>query len=299
MNLVEKINQVKIKADTRISGADRAFCERQQRAYDAAREALRELDFTWTDCISQQKMILDGEQAYTYYLGNDRNLKATCFRDELERLHEHFINRLTSYFAHTYSVDLSAQSITERLLPSNNSKGIFEREKAEEAEAAYHKAMRELALRYTDVLDQIFIQLGGRSFQEKAFWELQQRCCSAVWNTYKNEPQYVQQKDIIHFYCHFCSCDADWTPPRWSMTDRAKSVLGGVVHFETGSYTMVPAVLSDFFSYRDVRQACTAFHGYSKLRQIRLFKNGRMDIRFASSALAEQFIDIYLSAAYS
>lgn len=129
MNLVEKINQVKIKADTRISGADRAFCERQQRAYDAAREALRELDFTWTDCISQQKMILDGEQAYTYYLGNDRNLKTACFRDELERLHEHFINRLTSYFAHTYSVDLSAQSITERLLPSNSSKGIFEREK--------------------------------------------------------------------------------------------------------------------------------------------------------------------------
>ena len=120
-----------------------------------------------------------------------------------------------------------------------------------------------------------------------------------VWNTYKNEPQYVQQKDIIHFYCHFCSCDADWTPPRWSMTDRAKNVLWGVVHFETGSYTMVPAVLSDFFSYRDVRQACTDFHGYSKLRQIRLFKNGRMDIRFASSELAEQFIDIYLSAAYS
>ena len=231
MNLVEKINQVKIKADTRISGADRAFCERQQRAYDAAREALRELDFTWTDCISQQKMILDGEQAYTYYLGNDCNLKTACFRDELERLHEHFINRLTSYFARTYSVDLSAQSITERLLPSNSSKGIFEREKAEEAEAAYHKAMRELALRYTDVLDQIFIQLGGRSFQERAFWEIQQRCCSAVWNTYKNEPQYVQQKDIIHFYCHFCSCDADWTPPRWSMTDRAKNVLWGVVHF--------------------------------------------------------------------
>lgn len=299
MNLVEKINQVKIKADTRISGADRAFCERQQRAYDAAREALRELDFTWTDCISQQKMILDGEQAYTYYLGNDCNLKTACFRDELERLHEHFINRLTSYFARTYSVDLSAQSITERLLPSNSSKGIFEREKAEEAEAAYHKAMRELALRYTDVLDQIFIQLGGRSFQERAFWEIQQRCCSAVWNTYKNEPQYVQQKDIIHFYCHFCGCDADWTPPRWSMTDRAKNVLWGVVHFETGSYTMVPAVLSDFFSYRDVRQACTDFHGYSKLRQIRLFKNGRMDIRFASSELAEQFIDIYLSAAYS
>ena len=244
-------------------------------------------------------MILDGEQAYTYYLGNDCNLKTACFRDELERLHEHFINRLTSYFARTYSVDLSAQSITERLLPSNSSKGIFEREKAEEAEAAYHKAMRELALRYTDVLDQIFIQLGGRSFQERAFWEIQQRCCSAVWNTYKNEPQYVQQKDIIHFYCHFCSCDADWTPPRWSMTDRAKNVLWGVVPFETGSYTMVPAVLSDFFSYRDVRQACTDFHGYSKLRQIRLFKNGRMDIRFASSELAEQFIDIYLSAAYS
>lgn len=175
MNLVEKINQVEIKADTRISEADRAFCERQQRAYDAAREALKELDFTWTDCISQQKMILDGEQAYTYYLGNDRNLKAACFRDELERLHEHFINRLTSYFARTYSVDLSAQSITERLLPSNSSKGIFEREKAEEAEAAYHKAMRELALRYTDVLIRSSFSLVDAVFRKKRFGN-----CSSV-----------------------------------------------------------------------------------------------------------------------
>ena len=40
MNLLEKIEQVKIKADTRISEDDRDFCERQQRAYDAARAVI-------------------------------------------------------------------------------------------------------------------------------------------------------------------------------------------------------------------------------------------------------------------
>ena len=166
-------------------------------------------------------------------------------------------------------------------------------------ENGYHKAMRELALRYTSVLDRILIQLDGRSFQEKAFLELRGRCRDAVWSGCKAEPQYVQQKETIHFTGYFCTADTYWTPPHWEISGQAKNVLRGVIHFETGSYKTVPTEFSAFFSYRDVRQPCTDIHGCRKIRQIRLFKNGRMDIRFASSALAEQFIDVYLSAAYS
>lgn len=300
MNLVEKIKQVEIKVDTRISEDDRDFCERQQRAYDAARETLKEMAFIWTDSIARQKAIFEDKYGesdrYAYYLGNGKKLDAFCFRDELECLHRQFINKITSYYANTYSVELSAEKIIEQLLPVQKDE---EPRKKMNAAEVYHKAMCELALQYTDVLDRIIIQLDGRSFQEKAFLELRGRCRDAVWNGCKPEPQYVQQKDTIHFYGYFCSCDTYWTPPRWEISGSAKNVLRGVIHFETRSYTVLPAGLSDFFSYRDVRQACTDFHGYSKLRQIRLFKNGRMDIRFASSELAEQFIDIYLSAAYS
>ena len=102
MNLLEKIEQVKIKADTRISEDDRDFCERQQRAYDAARETLTEMDFIWADSISRQKAIFEEMQGvpdrYAYYLGNGKKLDATCFKDELECLHGRFIKRLTSYF---------------------------------------------------------------------------------------------------------------------------------------------------------------------------------------------------------
>ena len=300
MNLLEKIEQVKIKADTRISEDDRDFCERQQRAYDAARETLTEMDFIWADSISRQKAIFEEMQGvpdrYAYYLGNGKKLDATCFKDELECLHGRFIKRLTSYFENTYSVELSAEKIIEQLLPAQ--KDREPREKMNAAEV-YHKAMRELALRYTSVLDRILIQLDGRSFQEKAFLELRGRCRDAVWSGCKAEPQYVQQKETIHFTGYFCTADTYWTPPHWEISGQAKNVLRGVIHFETGSYKAVPTEFSAFFSYRDVRQPCTDIHGCRKIRQIRLFKNGRMDIRFASSALAEQFIDVYLSAAYS
>lgn len=199
MNLVEKIKQVEIKVDTRISEDDRDFCERQQRAYDAARETLKEMAFIWTDSIARQKAIFEDKYGesdrYAYYLGNGKKLDAFCFRDELECLHRQFINKITSYYANTYSVELSAEKIIEQLLPVQKDE---EPRKKMNAAEVYHKAMCELALQYTDVLDRIIIQLDGRSFQEKAFLELRGRCRDAVWNGCKPEPQYVQQKDM---YC--------------------------------------------------------------------------------------------------
>ena len=43
MSLLAKFNAVKVTADSRITAADRAFCEAHQAAYDAACVSLRDL----------------------------------------------------------------------------------------------------------------------------------------------------------------------------------------------------------------------------------------------------------------
>lgn len=144
------------------------------------------------------EMILDGEQAYTYYLGNGRNLKAACFRDELERLPEHFINRLTSYFARTYSVDLSAQSITERLLPSNSSKGIFEREKQKEQRLHTIKPCVSLRCDTPTCWIRSSFSLVGEVFREKRFGNCSS-AAAAQYGTHTKRTAVCSAKDIIHF----------------------------------------------------------------------------------------------------
>lgn len=45
----------------------------------------------------------------------------------------------------------------------------------------YHRNLRALSLHYEDVVDQMFIQLDGLSFVERAFQELRTKCHKAAY----------------------------------------------------------------------------------------------------------------------
>ena len=55
MDLLTKFENIEMKADTRISEADRIFCKAHQAAYDNTRASLPELGFIWDDMLGQQK----------------------------------------------------------------------------------------------------------------------------------------------------------------------------------------------------------------------------------------------------
>lgn len=58
MGLLDKLEQVEIKADSRLPEDDLMFCETQQQAYDESRRAFREIRRQWKRPFSRKKTCL-------------------------------------------------------------------------------------------------------------------------------------------------------------------------------------------------------------------------------------------------
>ena len=58
MGLLDKLEQVEIKADSRLPEDDLMFCETQQQAYDESRRAFLEIRRQWKKALQAQKTCL-------------------------------------------------------------------------------------------------------------------------------------------------------------------------------------------------------------------------------------------------
>lgn len=86
-------------------------------------------------------------------------------------------------------------------MPDEPKRGCWDPDHKKETE--YHEKLQSLKLTYNDVLDQIFIQLGGRTFIEQALEEIKEKCHSAAWETYHGKPEYEVKNDTIRFTGYF------------------------------------------------------------------------------------------------
>lgn len=195
MNLIQKFENIEMKADTRISQTDRIFCEAHQAAYDSARTSLPELEFIWNDMLSQQRELLApaGASSETYLVTYDGlKLSDNVIQKQMHSLHPLFICQLASYFSKTYHFSINTNDIVDNLVPqkpTNRSADNYT-----EMVGKYTKDMDELTLCYTDVLEQIFLQIGGRTFFEQALFELKEKCRQAFSNGGSGYSQYEQKK---------------------------------------------------------------------------------------------------------
>ena len=120
MDLLTKFENVEMKTDTRISEADRTFCETHQAAYDSARTSLPELGFIWNDMLSQQRELLapTGTSSETYLTTYDGlKLSDDIIRQEIHSLHHQFICQIVSYFSKTYHFSINTSDIVSNLVP--------------------------------------------------------------------------------------------------------------------------------------------------------------------------------------
>lgn len=295
MDLLTKFETVEIKADTRISEADRIFCVAHQAAYDSARISLPELGFFWSDMLNQQRELLTptGASSETYLVTYDAlKLSDYAIQQQIHSLHPQFISQLVSYFSKTYHFSIDTNDITHNLVPQkptdrwvDNYKELIEK---------YMKDMDELSLSYTDVLEQIFLQTGGRAFFEQALHELKEKCHQAAWITNNGSPRFEQKKSTLQLTGYACSF-RDWHGGgAWELASRTKDILWGIAHFETGAFGSAPCSLSGILGRYDSPDSQHEFPDCEKLQSLRMFKNGRVDIRFTSEAHAVQFIEDYL-----
>ena len=66
MDLLEKFAAVEIKADERITGADRNYCDMHQKAYEAAISGFQELASFWEKTNKTQEKLL-GDRKSSFF----------------------------------------------------------------------------------------------------------------------------------------------------------------------------------------------------------------------------------------
>ena len=162
MSLLDKFNSIEVKADTRISECDREFCMVYHEAYVKGRAALKSLRQSVEEYLNEQQSIISRvvpkDEMYdrSFFLGDSVHVHDITSR--LRNAHHVLISVLVSYFERTYKVSLEASKIEEVLLPKEPDR-YASLSSAEYKE--YYDAVENTELKYEDILDQIFIQLGG------------------------------------------------------------------------------------------------------------------------------------------
>ena len=298
MELLQKFAAVEIQTDHRITEMDRDYCERHQKAYETAISSFKELALFWEDMNRAQQELLGNNNSpfYHNYLSSHDgpSISERSINNHIEALHTDFIMNLTRYFNTTYCVSVDALEVSEVLLPEMPDR---RRDGYAKADDAYHAQMQSLTVRYQDVVEQIILRLDGRSFSEQAFYEMYTKCHNAAWSSSTQKPKFEHKKDTLYFTGHFCRFRG-WPYDGWEVYDGMKEILRGLAHYETDSYRVLPVGFSDLLGYRDIQESVTEFPSCEKVKQIKLFKNGRIDFKFHSPDYAEQFINRYLGTAF-
>ena len=266
MNILDKFSTVEIKADNRISEDDKAFCQRQQEAFDKSGVALQKLADLMVAAYAEQRAVFAGHEkdAGGYLIA--RNF--TCDEDQVYEAmkcrNKTLIGNIIRYFASKYTVDLDESLIQERLIPAKPTEPDFPRagylrdmtpEELDEykekmtackkEQDAWELSLRILPLRYEQIVDEIFVQLGGFSFEERAMNEFLQRTwdachytCNYSWNNIKEGDERFEIKNAILRLPDGCNCDENkWMSqpiPKFSPTERLVTLLDALAWYQCG-----------------------------------------------------------------
>lgn len=289
-----KVEKFDIRADGRVSKEDILYCKKHQQAWDEARKAFTDLREKWQGIIKRQNDILgEEENKYLPYLNWDNCITLTAIDEKLESLPRTFIDIIVQYFNTTYKVSISSYDIETELLPERPST-IYREKGDEKAYEEYEESLRTMTLRYEDILEQILARLGESSFTEKALDELKERCRGAVWNSYLKRADFEVKNDTIKFQRYFCSYEHWLGKDKWEVSQGFKDVLRCAAHFETNSLKLFPFGFSELLGHSGSNTPIINIWNSDKLSQIRMYKNGRVDLKFMNAQLADQFAQEYL-----
>ena len=303
MDLLTKFAAVEVKSDSRITEDDKKFCESHQAAYEAAKSSLTELQFFWEDILeTQEKLLKETDSAKTLYLTDydTLSLSSEKIQKHIKSLHRVFIDQLATYFNHLYHVTISVSDIACNLIPRKPERNAYDIECYELYKSEleqYETDLLNLSLTYEGILEQIFAQMDGRGLLEQALYELKRNCHIAAWKDYNKEPKYELHKNILRFTGYACSYNGRYRSSSWELTSELKNILRGIAHFETGSFSYIPHDISKLLGYSyDYDMA--EFSSCQKVKQLKMFKNGRVDIKFSDASLAKKFVEEYLGTVY-
>lgn len=295
MDILTKFEAITMKAALRLAEADQSFCKAHETAYHTALTFFQEMEYIWEDICKRQKDILSAVDSHAPYLSTSGsfNVSAEQISEHMMALHSRFIANLVTHFNRYYHVSIDEYTIEQKLLPQKPSGP----RRTREAQEQYENSMLALSLNYEDIVNLIFEQMDGRDFREQALYELKDKCHNAAWNASNKTAEYEIKKNILRFPSG-CSYKNWLSLGEWELYDSLKKILRGIAHYETESFELLPYGFDSLLGYRHSGSDTVEFPTCSKVTQLRMFKNRRVDIKFANEAIARQFADDYLGRVY-
>ena len=293
MDLLNKFDAVTICASTLISETDREFCKKEQDLYSDAVEGFYQIASLWMDMRTHQKSARlpeERDECWKQEYLVSRWWDEIYLRDMMNHIfsiHHKFISIIVTYLNSTYFLSLDSAILAGELLPEQP---LPDYENDEVDWSAYPPFI----LKYDDIIKQILKQFDGRTFEEQAIYELLDGCHKAVWDRRAHSAKFEQKKNIVKILYGACRYGYYNGYEQWHVERDMKYVLKGLARFETDALGTYPNGINSLISdtvrlWYDLWE----FSQCVKFDRIRLFKNGRMDIRFTSEEYARQFVDEY------
>jgi hypothetical protein len=254
LNILDKFDQIEIKNVSKIDQEDKEFCERFNKIYSETLICYKNTLDSLIELYNKQISLVknDYELDVSYY-GSDFSISNV--KESIFKVKDHFINKICHYFSRKYNVTINAKSIYE---------------KHKDIELAYNKRANKdrtlnlnqieyVYLDYNMILDEIFVQLNGFSFFEKAIDEIKKKARTPLhWYEYRKYWNY--------------------------------EVKGKTIKFRSGIENIKPAL----YFYDSNETKIIDCYSYNKVDDYTSYDNGNTNIKFLKPEYALEFAKKYL-----
>ncbi|GED32112.1 hypothetical protein P9G84_02515 [Brevibacillus centrosporus] len=257
-DLLAKFEEVQVTNLERIDESDRAECLKLEQLFKETASFMQ----TYLDFIERH------EVKNEWFDSNKLSKEMT---ENLEDLTKRFIRNTVYHFEKKYDVQIDKESIISK----------------------YNHQIS-----YEQIVDEIFLQLGGHSFQEKAITQLKDKLRKQFHEGY-SEPELRNKKVVIQNYLSW----NDWKLKsgneyslRYESKDKLMVLFEAVSHFETGNRGVIGSLnslISGYDRYSKFQFEKFELDWLNKVQSFKPFKNRKVEIEFASHELAAQFIKDY------
>jgi len=251
--LLEKFNTIEVKNINRIDAEDQEFCELFNQIYSETLEAYKNTLNTLITLYNKQIVVVKNSYDLSVSIYGDFSINGVL--KDIHHIKQNFISKICYHFEHKYQVTINEDIIYKKY----KDKEIEWHRKENPDKTLRLDLIEYVYLDYNMILDEIFIQMGGYSFWEKAVDEIKQKA-----------------KVELHY--------SDWRK-EWNY-----EIKGKKIKFRFGIRDILPAL---YFYDNNETQVIDCFT-YNKVNDYKSFENGNNDIIFIKPEYALEFAKKYL-----
>lgn len=266
-NLVDRLNAVEITTDTRLSEIELEYCKKVEAVYFESKKVLEDVLARLKTVVDKQKEEkINGKDLY--YLSEFDDLYHVEKR--LTYIYGRFVSDITSYFANRHKVTISSENIKKKY--------------------SYE------TITYILIVDEIFEQLGGLNFKEKAVEEIKSNSRKIVYS--KNQICVNKNKMSIDDLVWWSSYVTDGRKELDYNDSNLRSLFIALSHFIDNKEEMLWQLKNIYVELRKGDKAYDIFSKYEInigcLISFKVFKNRKVELVFSDNSSAEAFKNEYL-----